>query len=323
MKKPSIASILKATATNTLIKRCSGATTQDLARAAADLKIKLPASYAEFVQACGSLDIAGSVVLGIGKSVPKIDSALNVTKAERTSGFFPLPAHLLAIYKVGNGDLECLDCSRIADGDCPVVLWEHDHPDAEHQRPSLVKRTFTNWLAALVKAAPAIETPTKSSQKKHPIDDVIAAIKANPKIKCHAPAREEDIREALLFAGFRLPSSYIKYVSHCGWLSIGRMNILGLGPSIPESRSSASIRHKGVCYWELNHGLYPISKAPNGDLLCLNCKKIKNGDCPVVHWKRRIPNPDLQRPRIIKRTFTAWLAEQVKNAPKPKRKKSP
>lgn len=155
--KESIDDVLDRAMENRFIKTHRGATDEDVRVMLNISNHKFPASYIRFIQRVGYLDIAGSIVLGLGP-----DTNEKTSSHDRTSYAInyedPSPGmKQVIIYEVGNGDYECLDCSKIKDGDCPVVLWDHEHPDPEMQKPRIIKRTFTSWLAELIDNAPGVE----------------------------------------------------------------------------------------------------------------------------------------------------------------------
>ena len=58
-------------------------------------------------------------------------------------------SELLPVMNDGAGNHFCLDCGKLKDGVCPVVLWEHDNPKEEKQRPSKVSASFAKWIVTL------------------------------------------------------------------------------------------------------------------------------------------------------------------------------
>jgi len=155
-KLTNIKDVINACKKNPLIKCHVGASDEDLRHAMTVLKVKFPQSFVKYVRECGWLDIAGEVVLGLGPRIPKSKSSFRVSQRECLDGVPPLRPKLIVVYEVGNGDLECMDCNKVKDGECPVVLWEHDHPEPELQKPRILNRTFTRWLADKVFSAPEI-----------------------------------------------------------------------------------------------------------------------------------------------------------------------
>lgn len=56
----------------------------------------------------------------------------------------PMPHHLIPFSPDGWGNHYCLDTSRLSDGECPVVFW--NHAGGEDQQPEQTHSTFLDWL---------------------------------------------------------------------------------------------------------------------------------------------------------------------------------
>jgi len=68
-----------------------------------------------------------------------------------------MPHRLIPLMNDGSGNHECLDTSKIKDGDCPVVFWDHEHPRGILQSPKRISVSFTAWLKRKIDELPAID----------------------------------------------------------------------------------------------------------------------------------------------------------------------
>jgi hypothetical protein len=66
------------------------------------------------------------------------------THAEQHECEPPLPHHLVPFSPDGWGNHYCLDTSRLSEGECPVVFWNHEK--GEGQQPERTHPTFLDWL---------------------------------------------------------------------------------------------------------------------------------------------------------------------------------
>jgi len=154
--KHEILSLLARARKNTLVRVGTSATMAEIRQCLIIIHQRWPRSYCDFLLQVGSLDLAGDLILGLGKGISDEHSVFARTFHARAVSGLELPAKYAVVYEVGNGDLECLDCGKVKDGECPVVLWMHDHPDASLQKPEIIAKTFTSWLAKKIENAPDI-----------------------------------------------------------------------------------------------------------------------------------------------------------------------
>jgi hypothetical protein len=133
-----------------------GASAARVKAAEAVLGVTFPKAYRQFLSELGTLDLAGDVVLGIPparRGGPE-RSVVARTIQERTAGVLRLPAGLVALRDLGNGDLDCLHLGKGSD-DCPVVTWVHDAPAGLRQRPLRCAPSFRLWLIDRLRDAAA------------------------------------------------------------------------------------------------------------------------------------------------------------------------
>lgn len=119
------------------------------------LHVPLPLSYVTFLRLCGWANINGEIVAGIGRTAKGDASVVDMSVRALFEAEPPVPYWLIPIYHDGAGNYECLDTRKIAKGDCPVVLWNHEHPRGASQRPARLQKSFVGWLEELVECSGA------------------------------------------------------------------------------------------------------------------------------------------------------------------------
>lgn len=131
-----------------------GASSDDIKLALRFLRVKLPKNYLVFLREVGWLDINGDIIFGLGPDANMAESVVKRTCiASVRDG---VRSTCVVIAEDGMGSYECLDVSRIRGNDCPVVFWDTSRLDAEFHKPPLVARSFVNYIAKKLKAAPRI-----------------------------------------------------------------------------------------------------------------------------------------------------------------------
>lgn len=126
-------------------KHGEGASPEEVQEAERELSVVLPDSYRAFLGEFGWGAFAHWELYGLGADVPSHLHLVRITLEERRE-FHPLtPPHLVPVLNNGGGDLYCLDTSRLVDGECPVVFWDHDL--GEDQIPDEDAPGFLPWLA--------------------------------------------------------------------------------------------------------------------------------------------------------------------------------
>jgi hypothetical protein len=113
------------------------------------LGARLPPSFHYFLAHAGALRLDFWETLWVGGPELGWRDIVRVNRRERRRG---LPGHLVAFHGNGGGDLLCFDTSRAgADGECPVVFWDHEKPPAENLDDLCDSADgFAEWLWAEV-----------------------------------------------------------------------------------------------------------------------------------------------------------------------------
>lgn len=102
------------------------------------MDIDLPLSYEEFLGEFGWGSVDHWEIFGLGSDVPPYLDLIRTTLAERRAGLSP---YLVPVMNDGGGNLYCLDTSRFAEDECPIVLWNH-----EDQKTHCIASDFAVWV---------------------------------------------------------------------------------------------------------------------------------------------------------------------------------
>ena len=87
------------------------------------LNVKLPESYKWFLLEYGTGGVFGIEIFGGG--LREVPTCVRETEEWREYG---LPMEFVVIQNYGSG-VYCLDTSRLANNECPVIDWEQDDED--------------------------------------------------------------------------------------------------------------------------------------------------------------------------------------------------
>lgn len=105
-----------------------------------------PSSYASFLRVIGWANIMHNYLYGIGESTPTHVELVRTTKWERELAEPSIPHSLVPIMNDGSGNNYCLDTSKLVNGECPVVFWDHEHEHGDKQTPEIVAPDFATWI---------------------------------------------------------------------------------------------------------------------------------------------------------------------------------
>src|SRR4051812_16178707 len=125
----------------------TGATEEEIERAAHVLRIPIRGGYNKFLRRFGWGGLHTDGLYGLGAGVPRGLDLVFITESERTEMCPPLPGHLLPVMNNGGGDLVCLD-TRASPDEPPVVMWWHE--DGPDQIPEPTATDFLSWLSKMI-----------------------------------------------------------------------------------------------------------------------------------------------------------------------------
>lgn len=109
------------------------ATHEELAAAEEALGCRLPASYRSFQLEFGNAAHSPVDIYGVRTQEPSERNIVGINLGERHDTYPRLPAHLIAFSDNGGGDLICFDTSVLNDGENPVVWWDHEGEESQHE----------------------------------------------------------------------------------------------------------------------------------------------------------------------------------------------
>lgn len=132
----------------------------DVAEAEKALNLSLPASFTQFMNTCGEMELPLCArFYWVGTGGP--DNIVSANKVEHEDAGSPLPPFLVAFYDDGMGNQLCFDTrTRTEAGEYPVVFWDHELDPEENLQASgraaesfenagVVAVSFPEWLKKL------------------------------------------------------------------------------------------------------------------------------------------------------------------------------
>ena len=135
-------------------QRGHGATDREIADAERTLGIQFPTSYKAFLSRFGWAEIYNDTLYGLGPDVPQEYALARNAFSERYEAQPFIPQHLVPIMNDGAGNNFCLDTSRLDNGECPVVFWDHEHEDGADQLPNQISPSFDQWIIDRITNSP-------------------------------------------------------------------------------------------------------------------------------------------------------------------------
>jgi hypothetical protein len=131
-----------------------GASDRDVSDAESQIGVHFPASYKAFLTNFGWVRVSFDMLYGLGPDVPAPYELVKNVLCERHEAYPHIPKHLLPILNDGAGNHYCLDTAKFRGDECPVVFWDHEHPDGPDQVPVHISASFDRWLIDLIANSP-------------------------------------------------------------------------------------------------------------------------------------------------------------------------
>lgn len=116
------------------------------------LRTLFPNDYIDFLITVGWLSLKSDEIYGLGLDVPTRLNVVRYTLSEQMEMEPKMPQSLVALLNDGAGNHYCLDTSKLVNGICPVVYWNHEEP--EDQEPEFEANSFTVWFEELISRPP-------------------------------------------------------------------------------------------------------------------------------------------------------------------------
>lgn len=120
------------------------ATIEEINIAEKELNATLPESYKAFQLELGDIDWAMLEIYSVKTPPEGRINIIGITQSERTQCFPNMPDSLIPFSDDGGGDSYCFDTSKITDGECNIVFW--DHASNSEQEPTIVAKDFVEWI---------------------------------------------------------------------------------------------------------------------------------------------------------------------------------
>jgi hypothetical protein len=128
-----------------------GVSDDEIQGAETQLGVRFPESYRMFLKGHGWGHFGSlGLIVGLGSDIPEgwepgVD-IVKVTTQER-EGPLSLPDSMLPFYTNGAGDWYAMDCSRLKDGQAPVVLISQEKAGLGEDTQEDVSADFSGWIA--------------------------------------------------------------------------------------------------------------------------------------------------------------------------------
>jgi len=121
----------------------SGVSDEKIQQCEQQLGVILPNSYRWFLREF-AWGIFPEYVYGLSDGIPPGQHLVSQTEKLRHRRAPKLPCALIPFNNDGWGNHYCVDTTRLRDGECPVVFWNHELD--EDQQPKVTHPTFLDWL---------------------------------------------------------------------------------------------------------------------------------------------------------------------------------
>ncbi|RWY53959.1 SMI1/KNR4 family protein [Mucilaginibacter gilvus] len=105
----------------------------------------LPLDFKYILTLHNGISLMGTEVYGLDDELK--ESSLNkIYHFEHFGAGNPMPAHFLPFSPDGTGKYYCLDLSKITNGLCPVVFWEHSVTYLSLSNVEVCNNSFIDWV---------------------------------------------------------------------------------------------------------------------------------------------------------------------------------
>jgi cell wall assembly regulator SMI1 len=129
--------------------------------------------------------------------------------------------------------------------------------------------------------------------------------------KIHRPATDDEIELVEKKAGLRFPDDYREFLRTFGWAEMGMDTIYGLGPDTTQASNvwDNMVVESAHADPPLRSSLVPLMNDGAGSHYCLNTARMRGGRCPVVFWDHEDPEGELQKPKVVAKSFEEWVSK--------------
>lgn len=142
-----------------IVKTHRGASDREIHDVAAHLGVKFPRIYIECLRRYGYVRVYNRGVFGMGPDTRRLKDGTSRdtcrsdfhTYYARAEGNINLPRDLVVLWHSSHQDYECLDTTRIKNGDCPIVYFDPRIAAMRKPKPRVLASGFCEWLSMKVK----------------------------------------------------------------------------------------------------------------------------------------------------------------------------
>jgi cell wall assembly regulator SMI1 len=122
-------------------------------------------------------------------------------------------------------------------------------------------------------------------------------------------ASDTEINHAERSLSVKLSTSYRNFLHEFGWGGVEHLEIFGLGSDVPHYLDLINMTQRERTEMEpaIPNYLVPLMNDGGGNHYCLDTRKMKNGECPVVFWDHELGRK--QQPALVAASFDNWLME--------------
>lgn len=126
---------------------------------------RLPLDFVYILQKHNSFSLLATRVFGMGQEFG--DSSLDkIFHFEHEKVDNPMLPELLPFSPDGSGNHYCFDLSKMHNGLCPVLFWQHDYPYSGKDDIELCNANFAEWIQEVIINWTLEDTNYDGSQKQ-------------------------------------------------------------------------------------------------------------------------------------------------------------
>jgi cell wall assembly regulator SMI1 len=149
------------------------------------------------------------------------------------------------------------------------------------------------------------------------ISEMYRRIDLLTKKKCGEGATAQQIAEAELALGIRLPNSYKSFLLRFGWAEIDSDTLYGLGDDVAQGHTLVknTFSERYHAHPHIPHHLVPVMNDGAGNNYCLDTSRPHGDECPVVFWDHEHHDGPDQLPEQVSPSFDRWLIDRIVDNP--------
>lgn len=143
------------------------------------------------------------------------------------------------------------------------------------------------------------------------LDSLLDRIKTLEDCDFGQGAAEAEIDEAEKSLGIKLPEEYVDFLRRVGWVSVGGLELFGLGKEVPKHLNlvSATMKERHKFRPHIPTFLIPLMADGFGNHYCLFIEGPDTGK--VSFWDHEHKDAEQQQPEIVGSGLINWLNEHI------------